>query len=353
MGFIKENFLKGVDQVKDFFSSVILYLEELKKKSNEIFILIILWSILFYFPRKWIQYGTLPAIIEIIFYYFTLSLIIDFFKSFFVFLYKKKHGFTFDYYDNFILGIERVSFLMLNFIFFFFFLYLINVNIKDFMTSISIFAAALVLMFKDYISNMINGMIIMFSPDFNVKDYIKIGEYKGRIININFLHTEIKTDEGDIIYIPNNNLFTDKVINYSKSNIKKIRYDFKLGILYAGKIEELTAHIVSGLCKEFEGLITEENISIKVNTIDKDIISLTLDVSSQKYNFKFEDKVKAIFSSLLLEFISFDSKNIKEIEMGDGRREMGAVTTQASFGSQLSPTDKKENTEKYLEVKEP
>lgn len=322
MGFLKENFLKGIHEIKGIFTLVLLYIEELKKKSNEVIILIILWSILFYFPRKWIQYGTLPAVIEIIFYYFILSLIIEFFKSFFVFLYKKKHEFTIDYYDNFILGIERLSFLMLNIIFFFFFLYLINVNIKEFMTSISIFAAALVLMFKDYISNMINGMIIMFSPDFNVKDYIKIGDHKGRIINISFMHTEIKTDEGDIIYIPNSNLFSDKVTNYSKSIIKKIRYEFKLSLSYAGKMEELTNHIQNGLCKEFEGLMTEENISIKVNTIEKDSINLILEISSQKYNFKFEDKVKTVFSSLLLEFMAFDSKEISSLTINEKKLEI-------------------------------
>ena len=313
MGFLKDNFLTGIEQIKEFSKSLMLYLEELKKKSNEAFILIILWSLLFYFPKKWVEYGLLPAVIEILFYYFALSLLMGFIKSFFVFLYKKKNEYTPDYFDNFILGIDRVSFLILNLTFFFLFLYLLNINIKDFMTSISIFAVALVLIFKDYIANMINGMIIMFSPDLNLKEYIKVGEHKGRIINISFLNTEIRTEEGDIIFIPNTQMITEKVTNYSKSNIKKIRYEFKLPLSYAGKIDDLTSYISKGLCKEFEGLMTEENINIKINTLDKDNIHLILEVTSQKYNFKFEDKVKSVFSTLLIQFIAIDSKNIKEM----------------------------------------
>lgn len=313
MGFLKDNFLTGIEQMKEFSKSLMLYLEELKKKSNEAIILVILWSLLFYFPKKWVEYGLLPAVIEILFYYFALSLLMGFVKSFFVFLYKKKNEYTPDYFDNFILGIDRVSLLILNLTFFFLFLYLLNVNIRDFMTSISIFAVALVLIFKDYISNMINGMIIMFSPDLNLKEYIKIGEHKGRIINISFLNTEIRTEEGDIVFIPNTQMITEKVTNYSKSNIKKVRYDFKLPLSYAGKIEELTSYVSKGLCKEFEGLISEENITIKINTLDKDNIHLILEVTSQKYNFKFDDKVKTIFSTLLLKFISFESRPIKEM----------------------------------------
>ena len=313
MNFLKENFWKGIKQIKDFLKSLLLFGEELKKKSNEAIILIILWSFLFYFDKKWILYGILPAILEILFYYFALSLLMSFIKSFFVFLYKKKNEHTSDYYDNFILGIDRVSFLALNIGFFFFFLYLINVNIQNFITSISIFAVALVLIFKDYISNMINGMIIMFSPDLNLKEYIKVGEHKGRIIDISFLNTEIRTEDGDVIFIPNTQMITEKVTNYSKSSIKKVKYEFKLPLSYAGKMEDLTNYISKGLCKEFEGLITDENIIIKINTIDKDNIYLMLEVTSQKYNFKFDDKVKTIFSTLLIKFISFESKEINEI----------------------------------------
>ena len=313
MGFLKENFLKGIEQIKEVFNSLLLFGEELKKKSNEAIILVILWSFLFYFPKKWIEYGLLPAIIEILFYYFALSLLMGFIKTFFVFLYKKKNEYTADYNDNFILGIDRVSLLILNLTFFFLFLYLLNIDIKDFVTSISIFAVALVLIFKDYISNMINGMIIMFSPDLNLKEYIKIGEHKGRIINISFLNTEIRTEEGDIIFIPNTQMITEKVTNYSKSNIKKIRYDFKLPFYYAAKFEDLNAYISKGLCKEFEGLMTEENISIKISNVDKDNLHLNLEVTSQKYNFKFEDKVKTTFSTLLIHYIAIDSKNIKEM----------------------------------------
>ena len=41
MGFLKDNFLTGIEQMKEFSKSLMLYLEELKKKSNEAIILVL------------------------------------------------------------------------------------------------------------------------------------------------------------------------------------------------------------------------------------------------------------------------------------------------------------------------
>ncbi len=290
--------------------SLWFYLKEVRKIYG-LFFFIILGAFLYYFPKDWIEYGILPAIILIAFYYVALNLLVGLVRAFIVFVYKKRNKYSYDYYDNFILGIERVSFLVTNFLFFFLFLYLMNIEIKEFITSISIFAVALVLIFKEYISNMINGMIIMFSDEFKLKDYVKVGDYKGRIINVNFLNTEIKTDDGDVVFIPNTVMVSKEIMNYSKSVVKRIRYEFKLPISYSGKVQKLDDFIAKHLSDEFGSQIEPENVNLKILGVDKDQITLILEVVSQKYNFKFEERVKNKFSKFLLQFIDKENKKVE------------------------------------------
>src|SRR5690606_23375833 len=90
--------------------------------------------------------------------------------------------------NNFILGIKRIV-TMFNVILFVISLMIItSINPLQFITSISIVAAALALLSKDYITNMINGLIIMFSDKLLLGDYIVVDKTKGKIVDITFIN---------------------------------------------------------------------------------------------------------------------------------------------------------------------
>ncbi len=311
MAISSSTFSRILDRIRH---SLLIFLDVISKFNiyYKIIILIVLWFLLSNFPSRWIlQYGIVPGMIEILFYYVALNLGFSFARISIVSIYKRKNNFATDYFDNFILGIGRVSFLLTNIVFVFVFLYLIGLDIREFLTSISLFAVALVLIFKDYISNVLNGMVLMFSTDFKLKEYVKVGDFKGRIIDVTFLNTELRTDDGDIVFIPNTTMLSKEVINYSKATTKRIRYEFSLALKFAGKFAKLEEHISQGLSNEFESYISPDNISLKVLNVNKDQISVILEVTSQKYNFKFEDKIKTTFSRLLLEFIDKNSGKMK------------------------------------------
>ena len=74
-------------------------------------------------------------------------------------------------------------------------------------------AAALVLITKDYISNLINGMYLTFNRIINIGDQVQIGSLKGKILDITLTNVHLLNDDDDIIYIPNNNVFSTEIIN--------------------------------------------------------------------------------------------------------------------------------------------
>ena len=91
-----------------------------------------------------------------------------------------------------------------------------------------IVAAAIAILTKDFISNIINGLIIMFSDQLEIGDKIHIGKSTGFIRDITLSNIMLKNDTGEIIIIPNSMVLTSEVINYSKNNAHQMIFDSEL-----------------------------------------------------------------------------------------------------------------------------
>ena len=64
--------------------------------------------------------------------------------------------------------------------------------------------------FKDIISNVLAGVLIIIYKPFQVGDQIKIKAYAGNVVSIDLRYTVLNTD-GDMVYVPNSLLFTDAI----------------------------------------------------------------------------------------------------------------------------------------------
>jgi small-conductance mechanosensitive channel len=309
----KEKLNKGLSEKVFLIFKLIISILSLKyfkiseKKRKIIFIQIFLFFLFIflkeYLDKNFEEHFYLILISEIIILYISINLIMSFIRVLIISAYKKKHKYKREYTDNLIIGIDRLSLLLSHIIFFIILLKISGINITVFLTTLGIFAVALVLIFKDIITNIIYGLILMFTSEVKLKEYIKIGEFKGRIINMNFLNIEIKTDDGDIVYVPNSKIFNEEIINYSKSSIKKIRYDFNLDFAFFGEVEKLEKKISQALQQEFDGLIVEDNVKIKVNQIASSRVLLTLEITVTKYNFIVEANIIRFISMFILKFI--------------------------------------------------
>lgn len=107
------------------------------------------------------------------------------------------------------------------------------------MTSLSIVAAAIAIISKEYVSCIISGIIISFSKEINIDDYVRIGDTKGKILDINLTKITVLNEDDDVIYIPNDRAYMADIINYTKKEIKKVSIDFELGMEYHTTIEQL------------------------------------------------------------------------------------------------------------------
>ncbi len=140
---------------------------------------------------------------------------------------------------NFIVGIDRLATLFNMIIVLVALILLFGVEPLKFLTSITIVAAAIALLTKDYITNIVNGLIIMFSDQLEIGDKILIGKNVGFIRDITLINMLLKTETGEIVIVPNTLALTSEVVNYSKNNSHQVIMDSEIPFYSAIQLSEL------------------------------------------------------------------------------------------------------------------
>ncbi|WP_145711847.1 mechanosensitive ion channel family protein [Chitinophaga japonensis] len=218
-----------------------------------------------------------------------------------IFWYLQKHRLQKLTRDNFVLGINRITsvlntvFLLVAMLIFF------GQKLSELFFSLSIAAAALALLSKDYITNMINGLIIMFSDQLSLGDQIKVNEYRGKVLDITLVNVVLQNEDDDIVLIPNSVIFSSMVINQSKQNIKKLTIEFELDLKHHISPEIIEKELKTVLLP-FSSNITDSSFSLKILEIKKDAVHYKIQFLMPRPDKETERKIKRLLNSTILSF---------------------------------------------------
>lgn len=85
-------------------------------------------------------------------------------------------------------------------------------------------------------NNFISGLILLFERPIKVGDLIEIGDTLGHITHINVRRTEVETFQRAEVMIPNSELVSTSVINWTHSD-RKARLEINVGVAYGSDTE--------------------------------------------------------------------------------------------------------------------
>ncbi len=175
--------------------------------------------------------------------------------------------------DNVILGLGNIYYLIIAAVAFISLLAFWGIDIRTLLYSLSIVAAAIAIISKDYISEIISGIIITFSKELSLGDYVKIGDKKGKVMDISLTKIALLNQDDEMIFIPNNRVYTSEIINYTKREIKRVSIEFEMNLSDLDTIENLERNLISELT-EFSSHIVPESYYLRVVDIRKDSLQL-------------------------------------------------------------------------------
>ncbi|ULP71727.1 mechanosensitive ion channel family protein [Nodularia sphaerocarpa] len=87
---------------------------------------------------------------------------------------------------------------------------------------------------KDILSNYFSGVVLLVSRSFHLGDQIVIKEFEGTVTQIQLRATTLKTYDGRVVYIPNQEVFSAIIINNTATTIRRNTITF--GINYNADI---------------------------------------------------------------------------------------------------------------------
>lgn len=279
----------------------------IQRKTRNEFIMIlvktIIFTVLVYFrvntPEIYDKYTFVKQLASGIFIFIGPSLTASILRLIIIFVYVKKHRLKSNIKDNFILGIDRIQSILDAVFFSLAFIVFLGNDPKTFLTSITIVAAALALTFKDYITNMINGLIIMFSDQLSLGDHIKIKDVDGKIVDITLINMVLQNEDNDMVIIPNSVVFNELIVNQSKQNIKKLSLEFQIALQY-GFTPDSLEHYLKDSVKHFSGFIVENGLTVKTIAINKDQVSFKVQVLLTQYNKVKEREIRRELNTVIM-----------------------------------------------------
>src|SRR5690606_15646821 len=208
-----------------------------------------------------------------------------------IWAYKRRKGLRSDRNDNVTLGLKNLFYILQAGGILLFALAIFGVDYRTFFTSISIVAAAIAIVSKDYIVDIISGIILSFSSYIKTDDYIKTGEISGKVVDMTLSKILLLNDDDDIIAVPNNKAFANEIVNYTRIASKKVSIEFDLKLVSLRTVEELEESLIQVL-HEFGENIEANSYYLRIEKIGADSISLKFQYVLKRMNRSIEKEIR-------------------------------------------------------------
>lgn len=183
-----------------------------------------------------------------------------------------------------------------------------GIDYKTLFTSLSIVAAAMAILFKDFLSPIIAGLILAWSKQLNINDYVKIGEHKGKILDVSLSKISLLNDDDDLILIGNDKAYASEIINYTKSDVPRVSIPFELHINSIESIELLEKNLIDEIA-EFHDIIEKKSFNLKVQSIEKEAISMKFQFTLKNISRDLEKQIRKKTVRKVLNLITSKNQN--------------------------------------------
>ncbi len=124
----------------------------------------------------------------------------------------------------------------------------IGFDITAFLAGLGVLGFTVGFAIQDVSKNFIAGILLLLQQPFDIGDAIEINGYGGKVEEISLRATAIRTFDGRLVYIPNADVYTSAIINFTRTQARRL--DVTVGVAYGTDLnfaksvaQEAVAHI--------------------------------------------------------------------------------------------------------------
>jgi small conductance mechanosensitive channel len=106
----------------------------------------------------------------------------------------------------------------------------VGFNITAFLTGVGILGFTVGFALQDVSKNLMAGILLLLQQPFSLGEAIQVNDFAGTEEEISLRATRIRTFDGRVVYLPNADVYTSAIINFSRAD--KRRLEVQVGVAY-------------------------------------------------------------------------------------------------------------------------
>lgn len=103
-------------------------------------------------------------------------------------------------------------------------------TVTSLLAGVGIIGLALGFAFQNIASNFVSGVLLLTRRPFGANDVIRTNDFMGTVMDIDLRATVIRTFEGQLVTIPNNEVLQKPIVNFTASGYRRV--DIPVGVSY-------------------------------------------------------------------------------------------------------------------------
>jgi small conductance mechanosensitive channel len=128
---------------------------------------------------------------------------------------------------------------------------------------------------RDSLANIAAGFLIVFLKVFKIGDFVEINGNSGTVVDINLFLTQLKTSGNETVFVPNNKVITNSVINNSFYDAR--RFDLIVGVAYAADLIK-AKKVIMDMLQNSSVVIQDPQPIVGVKSLDDSAVTLLIRV---------------------------------------------------------------------------
>ena len=108
--------------------------------------------------------------------------------------------------------------------------------------------------FKDIMENYLAGVILAVRQPFAKNDYLRVGEFEGKLVRLTPRETILMTLDGNHVRLPNALIFRSPMVNFTRNPLRRFQFDAGLG---PGNDLARVREVAVGALTEMKGVLKE------------------------------------------------------------------------------------------------
>jgi len=145
-------------------------------------------------------------------------------------------------------------------------------TVASVLAGLGILGFALGFAFQDIAANFISGLILIIRRPFHDGQIVEISGVSGTVESIDLRVTTIRTFAGPIVLIPNKEVFSSKITNFSAVAFRRV--EVPIGVSYSDDLEKAKALVIQTM-EAIEGRATSEPAGMWFEGFGDSSINLT------------------------------------------------------------------------------